>query len=80
MDWLLVSRWSVLGVGEGRSCGGYAYLDEKDVCSRFCERDGHRLTDAPCTTGHESCLALEGKELLDSRHVVNVVVCLLYSE
>jgi hypothetical protein len=50
------------------------YLDEEDVCSCFCEGNGHGLTDAASTSCHESGLALEGEELLYGCHVFGVLL------
>lgn len=80
VDWLLVSRWGMVRSGKGWRDRACAYLDEKDVCSSFCECDGHRLTDASRTSSYESRLALERKELLDRRHVVDVVIGVKTSE
>jgi hypothetical protein len=37
------------------------YLDEEDVCSGFCERNGHCLADSSCAACYEGCLAREGE-------------------
>lgn len=60
--WLLVSRLGVLvgGVeGEGREV---VYLDEEDVCTCFCERNGHCLTYASSASCYEGGLTLKGEE------------------
>jgi hypothetical protein len=49
------------------------YLHKEDVCSCFCKRNGHGLTNSSCTTCDEGRLTLEGVELLHGGHyAVNV--------
>lgn len=45
-----------------------AYLDKKNVCSCFCECNGHGLTDSSRSACYQGGLALEREELVDGRH------------
>ena len=60
--------WLLVGGGDEERVER-AYLDEENVCSCFCERESHGLTDTSCSACYEGGLALEREELLYGCHV-----------
>ena len=52
----------------------YVYLHEKNICTCFCKRYRHGLSNASCPTRYECGLALEREQVLDVGHLCSLEI------